>query len=435
MRKKSRTSSGPATPSGSSPALIACAARTISERAAWRKTSVSRVAGTARAPPAGAASSSRSSSTRPGPTGASWSTSPTSRTWVRGPTAASSASARWTDSIDASSTISTSQPSIGCVASRVKPSSGAHSSRRWIVVASTPVSSLRRRAALPVGAHSRALLRCALSRSTSVRIVALLPVPGTAGEDREAVLERLRHAAPLVVAGDEGAARGPLHVAQRQRRLVVEQPPRVPGQPLLDRVQARLGDPPGAVDDDPAARRQHVDRLVDVDAAAEQARRARQQLGAGEMAVAVGLRLVERVQHAGRQPVGGVERGVERARERVGGGEADPVELADRVGLALQAGDRAGAEVARDPARRRGVDAVRVEKQAQLAQLALVAPGLHRAAEPPRADAGHAAQHALGVAVDRREHLAGAVALDEQRGAARTDVLDGLQVGRRPRRR
>ena len=100
------------------------------------------------------------------------------------------------------------------------------------------------------------------------------------------------------------------------------------------------------------------------------------------MAVPVALRLVERVHDAGGEPVGRVERRVERARERVGGREADPVELADRVRLALQPRDRARAEVARDPARRGGVDAVRVEEQAQLAQLALVAPGLHRAAEP-----------------------------------------------------
>ena len=205
----------------------------------------------------------------------------------------------------------------------------------------------------------------------------------------------------------------------------------MPGEALLDRVQARLGDPAGVVDDDPAARGEHVDRRRRRRRAPPSRRAARSgELGAGEMAVAVGLRLVERVQHAGGEPVGRVERRVERARERVGGREADPVELADRVRLALQARDRAGAEVARDPPRRRGVDAVRVEKQAQLAQLALVAPGLHRAAEPPRADAGHAAQHALGVAVDRGEHLAGAVAVDEQRGAARADVLDGLQVGR-----
>ena len=250
-----------------------------------------------------------------------------------------------------------------------------------------------------------------------------------AGEDRQAVLERLRDAVPLVVAGHERPAHGALDGAQRQRRVVVEQAPHVPREALLDRVQPCLADPPRVVGDDPAACREPVDRLLDVDAAAEQARRPRRELRAGKMAVAVGLRLVERVQHARRQAVGGVQRRVERARQRVGGREADPVELADRVGLALQPGDRARAEVTRDPARRRRVDAVRVEEQAQLAQLALVAPGLHGGAEAAGADAGYAAQHALRIAVDGGEHLACAIAVDEQRGPARADVLDGLQVG------
>ena len=46
MTKKSRRSPGPATVGGGSPALTACAARTMSERAAWRKMSVRRTTGT-----------------------------------------------------------------------------------------------------------------------------------------------------------------------------------------------------------------------------------------------------------------------------------------------------------------------------------------------------------------------------------------------------
>ncbi len=120
----------------------------------------------------------RSSSTRPGPTGASWSTSPTSRTCVRGPTAPKSASARRTDSIEASSTMSTSVPGMGSSGPRAKPSSGAYSSSRWMVVAGAPVISASRRAALPVGAHRRTVRFCACRRSTSARIVIVLPVPG-----------------------------------------------------------------------------------------------------------------------------------------------------------------------------------------------------------------------------------------------------------------
>ena len=134
------------------------------------------------------------------------------------------------------------------------------------------------------------------------------------------------------------------------------------------------------------------------------------------------------MQDARREPVGCVQRRVERAGERVGGREADPVELADRVRLALQPRDRAGAEVPRDAPGRRGVDAVGVEEQPQLAQLALVAPGLHGGADPALADPGDRAEDRLGVAVDRRQHLAGAEALDEPRRAERADVLDALQV-------
>ncbi len=145
--------------------------------------------------------------------------------------------------------------------------------------------------------------------------------------------------------------------------------------------------------------------------------------------MAVGLGERERVQDAGGEPVGRVQGRVERTRERVGGREADAVELADRVGLALQPGDRARAEVAGDPRRGGRVDAVRVEEEAQLAQLAALAPGGDGGPEPPRADAGHAAQDAFGVAVDRGEDVAGAVALDEQRRAVGADVLDALEVG------
>ena len=145
--------------------------------------------------------------------------------------------------------------------------------------------------------------------------------------------------------------------------------------------------------------------------------------------MALGLGERQRVLDAGGQPVGRIQRRVERARERVGRREADPVELADRVRLALQAGDRAGAEVARDAPGRRGVDAVRVEEQAQLAQLALVAPRRHRGAEPARPDPLHGREDALGIAVDRRQDLVGAEPLDETDRRDGSDMLDALEVG------
>ena len=240
------------------------------------------------------------------------------------------------------------------------------------------------------------------------------------------MLERLRDAAPLVVGRDERARSRALQLAPAQRRLGVQQRADVPGEALLDRVQPGVGDAV-LLDDDLAATLELVDRVADR-GAAEQPLGLRLQLRAGEMAVALGLGLRERVQDAGGEAIGCVGRRVERARERVGGGEADAVELADLVGLALQLRDRAGAEVARDAARRGAVDAVGVEKQPQLAQLALVAPRLHGADEAARADPRDRPEDLLGVAVDRRQHLAGAEALDEPHGGERPDVLDALQV-------
>ena len=69
-----------------------------------------------------------------------------------------------------------------------------------------------------------------------------------------------------------------------------------------------------------------------------------------------------------------------------------------------------------------------IEEEAQLAQLAALAPRGDGGAEPPRPDPRHAAQDAPGVAIDLRQHLAGAVARDERGCAVRADVLDALEV-------
>ena len=150
----------------------------------------------------------RSSSTRPGPTGASWSTSPTSSTCVRGPTAPKSASARRTDSIEASSTMSTSVPGIGSSGPRAKPSSGAYSSSRWIVVAGAPVISASRRAALPVGAHRRTVRRSRVQEVDERAHRHRLAGARAAGEDRQPAVEDRAHHRPLGVGGGEVARSG-----------------------------------------------------------------------------------------------------------------------------------------------------------------------------------------------------------------------------------
>ena len=68
----------------------------------------------------------------------------------------------------------------------------------------------------------------------------------------------------------------------------------------------------------------------------EQPARPRQQLGAGQEAVAVVLGRAQRVDDARVQPARAVRRRAERAGQRVGGGEADAVELGQRVGVGLQ---------------------------------------------------------------------------------------------------
>ena len=86
MKKKSRCSSSPGWVRGWPPALMAWAACTISDRAAWRNTWVSRATGTA-------PESIRSANGLPAPTGGSWSASPMSTTCVPSATASSSMAA------------------------------------------------------------------------------------------------------------------------------------------------------------------------------------------------------------------------------------------------------------------------------------------------------------------------------------------------------
>ncbi len=95
------------------------------------------------------------------------------------------------------------------ISSRVGPSPGIQPSAEWIVDASIPVDSAIRRAARPVGATSAIEAVCAFAAAQISRIVAVLPVAGTAGDDREplspnAGLDR----GPLLGRGDQVVGRG-----------------------------------------------------------------------------------------------------------------------------------------------------------------------------------------------------------------------------------
>ena len=147
------------------------------------------------------------------------------------------------------------------------------------------------------------------------------------------------------------------------------------------------------------------------------------------MAVPLGLGEVQRVQDAGRQPVGRVERGVERARERVGGRE--PIPSSSQIAYGSRC--RRSIEPAPKCRAMRPADAASTPWVSRNSRSSRSSRwSRHEAtarAEAARADAGDRAQHALGVAVDRVEHLVGAVALDEPDRRERPDVLDRLEVG------
>src|SRR5277367_86703 len=139
--------------------------------AACRKTSVSRTTGTA-------PESMMSANTCPGPTEGSWSISPTMSSAELSGVAFIRACINMTSTIEVSSTTSRSQSS-GLSALRLNPPPlGSTSRSRWIVLASTPVASVIRLAARPVGAQSKSFTPLAARiRRIELTIVAL-PTPG-----------------------------------------------------------------------------------------------------------------------------------------------------------------------------------------------------------------------------------------------------------------
>ena len=133
----------------------------------------------------------------------------------------------------------------------------------------------------------------------------------------------------------------------------------------------------------------------------------------------VGLGLAERVQQPGVEATGVVGGGAEAVGERVGGGEADPVDLGDRPRVDAQPLDRARAERAGDPPGGRRRHAVLVEEEPHGALGALRLPRRDGRAQAHRPDARHLAQAPARVAVELGQDPLGPVALDEPRGAAR----------------
>src|SRR5580700_4586140 len=139
--------------------------------AACRNTSVNRTTGTAPEP-------MMSASTCPGPTEGNWSISPTINSAALSGVAFTSACISMTSTIEASSTTSRSQ-SRGLSALRLKPRLfGSTSKSRWIVLASTPVASVIRFAARPVGAQSNNRTPLAARILRIELTIVVLPTPG-----------------------------------------------------------------------------------------------------------------------------------------------------------------------------------------------------------------------------------------------------------------
>ena len=274
--------------------------------------------------------------------------------------------------------MSTSVPGIGSSASRVKPSPGEYSSSRWIVVACAPVISASRRAALPVGAHRRTVRRSGVQEvdeRAHRRGLAGSRAPVRIARRWSRAVRTTAHWASVGTTSPRSGARG----AQAQARLVVDQRADVPASRVSTACIPGVEDAI-ALDDQPPAGGELVDAVVGV--GAEQAPGALGQLGAGEMAVAVALGLVQCVTQPCVEPPRRVRRRPQRLRERVRRGEADPVELGQAVGIGAQRLDGARPVRAVDPRRHRGRHAVLLEEQAHGAQRALVLPRAHGRPDP-----------------------------------------------------
>ncbi len=119
-----------------------------------------------------------SASACPGPTGGSWSTSPTSSRPASAGSDSTRASISGMSTIEVSSTTRRSQSMRFSRPREKAPNSGSISSRRWIVFASMPVCSVMRLAARPVGAASVTETSWRVSSLRMVSSSVVLPTPG-----------------------------------------------------------------------------------------------------------------------------------------------------------------------------------------------------------------------------------------------------------------
>ncbi len=111
-----------------------------------------------------------------------------------------------------------------------------------------------------------------------------------------------------------------------------------------------------------------------------------------------------------------------RARDRVGGADADAVQAGQGVGVGLDPLDRLRTqrlvEAVREPP-----DAMTREQQPQRPLRRILAPRTGGLLGAHRTQAGHLLERGVGILVDLRDRAL-AEALDERLGVARADVLD-----------
>ena len=383
--------------------------------AAWRKMCVSSATGTARA-------ATSSANGLPAPTGASWSASPTSTTCVREPTARSSVTSSSRLAIEVSSTISSRASST----STVGPWPGIQPSAAWTVEASSPVDSAIRRAARPVGATSSTEARRACAAAQISLIVAVLPVPGPARDDREPGGERGAHRGSLLGRGDDVGRR---RLGERlEHRLGAEQRVDLQRELRLERGGRRaVGPDVGLVGlEHQRAVVGHRAEEARLGHGAEQRARAAGELGDRQARRALPLGLGEHVQHGRARPGRRVGGHPGRPRDRVRGGEADAEHAREVVRALADDRVRLVAVLLLDPRHEPG-EPVRREQQVQRAGGPQGVPRPDRLVGPPRVEP-RPPERAARVMVDHREDLL-AVAVEQLLRAAGADVADALEVG------
>ena len=189
-----------------------------------------------------------------------------------------------------------------------------------------------------------------------------------------------------------------------------------------DRVGRRVG--PVELDDQ-RARVGHLSQLLCTGRSAEQLAGSPCEIGDRKARRPVALGFAEDVEDARAQSPGGVGGHVDRARDRVGGVEADAEHAGQLVRAFAHDPMRSWAVVLLDAGDEPG-EAVWGEQEVQGAARAEFVPGLDRFSDPARAEP-HAAERGLRIAVDDLEHVL-AVELEQALGSPSADVTDALQI-------